>query len=151
TLLLDDEIDVSRGDVLCAADDPASVADQFEARIVWMHDDEMLPGRPYLMKIGASTVGVTISQPKYKVNVNSLEHLAATTLELNEIGVCTISTDRPVAFDPYSSNRDTGGFVVIDRRTNATVGAGMLAFSLRRSQNVHRQAIEVTPDERSAM
>ena len=111
----------------------------------------MLPGRPYLVKIGASLVGASFSQPKYKVNVNTLEHLAARTLDLNEIGVCTVTTDRPVPFDPYQSNRDTGGFVIIDRLTNATVGAGLLHFSLRRSQNVHWQAMEVDAAARSAM
>ncbi len=151
TLVLDDEIDVSRGDVLCADDDPAEIADQFEAHLIWMHGEDMLPGRPYLIKLATSVAGATFSQPKYKVNVNTLEHLAARTLELNEIGVCTVTTDRAVAFDPYSSNRDMGGFVIIDRLTNATVGAGLLHFSLRRSQNVHWQAIEVTDGARSAM
>jgi bifunctional enzyme CysN/CysC len=151
TLVLDDEIDISRGDVLCADDEPAEIADQFEAHVIWMHDDAMLPGRPYLVKIGASLVGASFSQPKYKVNVNTLEHLAARTLDLNEIGVCTVTTDRPVPFDPYQSNRDTGGFVIIDRLTNATVGAGLLHFSLRRSQNVHWQAMEVDAAARSAM
>ena len=151
TITLADEIDVSRGDVLCADADPCGVADQFEAHVVWMHDQPLLPGRPYAMKIGARSVGVTISPPKYKVNVNTLEHLAAKALELNEIGVCSITTDRPIAFDPYADNRDLGGFVVIDKLTNATVGAGLLHFALRRSQNVHWQAIDVTPDARSAL
>ncbi len=151
TVVLDDEIDVSRGDVLCSDDQPAEIADQFEAHLVWMDDHEMLPGRPYLIKLGTSLVGATFSQPKYKVNVNTMEHLAARTLELNEIGVCTVSTDRMVPFDPYASNRDTGGFVVIDRMTNSTVGAGLLHFSLRRAQNVHWQAVEVDLDARNAM
>jgi bifunctional enzyme CysN/CysC len=151
TVVLDDEIDVSRGDVLCSDDEPAQVADQFEAHIIWMDDQEMLPGRLYLIKLGTSLVGATFSQPKYKVNVNTMEHLAARTLALNEIGVCTVSTDRLVPFDPYTSNRDTGGFVVIDRLTNSTVGAGLLHFSLRRSQNVHWQALEVDGAARSAM
>ena len=143
TLTLADEIDASRGDLFCGVDDPAEIADQFEAHIVWMHDDEMLPGRPYLIKIGARTVGATISQPKYRVDINTLDHLAATTLALNEIGVCNISLDRPIAFDPYDSNRDTGGFVVIDRLTNVTVGAGLLHFALRRSHNIHWQDVKV--------
>jgi len=151
TLVLDDEIDVSRGDLLCADDQPAEIADQFEAHVIWMHDDALLPGRPYLVKVGASLVGATFSQPKYKVNVNTLEHLAARTLELNEIGVCTVTTDRLVPFDPYTTNRDTGGFVIIDRLTHATVGAGLLHFSLRRSQNVHWQAMEVDAAARGAM
>jgi bifunctional enzyme CysN/CysC len=151
TVVLDDEIDVSRGDLLCSDDQPAEIADQFEAHVIWMDDHEMLPGRPYLLKLGSSLVGATFSQPKYKVNVNTLEHLAARTLELNEIGVCTVSTDRMVPFDPYTSNRDTGGFVIIDRLSNATVGAGLLHFSLRRSQNVHWQALEVDNAARSSL
>ncbi|MGI8755758.1 MAG: sulfate adenylyltransferase subunit CysN [Acidimicrobiales bacterium] len=151
TLVLADEIDISRGDLLCAGTDPAEVADQFEAQIIWMHDDELVPGRPYLLKVAATTVGVTIAAPKYKVNVNTLEELAATTLGLNEIGACTISTDRPIPFDPYETNRDTGGFILIDRHTNATVGAGLLHFALRRSQNVHWQAVDVTPEARGEL
>jgi len=143
TLTLTDEIDVSRGDVLVAAEAPSAVADQFEAHIVWMDEAEMLPGRPYLMKIGTRTVGATVTQPKYKVNVNTLEHTAAKTLELNEIGVCNISIDRPVPFDAYDDNREMGAFILVDRFTNATVAAGMLHFALRRADNVHWQAIEV--------
>ena len=143
TITLADEIDISRGDVLAAADDPPEVADQFEAHVVWMHEHQMLPGRPYLLKIGTRTVGVSLSSPKYRINVNTLEHTAANSLELNEIGVCNLSLDRPIPFDPYVENRDTGGFIVVDRLTNATVGAGLLHFALRRSQNVHWQAIEV--------
>ena len=151
TLVLADEIDVSRGDVLCGADEPAAIADQFEAHVVWMHDEPLVPGRPYLAKVGARTVGVTVSPPKYKVNVNTLEQMAAKTLELNEIGVCTITTDRPIPFDPYAANRDTGGLVIIDRISNATLGAGLIDFALRRSQNVHWQAIDVTPAARSEL
>ena len=151
TLVLADEIDISRGDVLCTGNAPAEVADQFEAQIIWMHEDELLPGRPYLLKLAATTVGVTIAAPKFKVNVNTLEELAASTIGLNDIGACIISTDRPIAFDPYHQNRDTGGFILIDRLTNATVGAGLLHFALRRSQNVHRQALDVTPESRSAL
>ena len=143
TLTLHHEIDISRGDLFAAADSPASVADQFEATLVWMSEDEMLPGRPYLLKIGAKTVGVTIAPPKYKVNVNSLEHLAAKTLHLNEIGVCNLNLDQVIAFDPYQQNRDTGGFILIDRFSNETIGAGLLHFALRRSQNIHWQAIEI--------
>lgn len=143
TLTFTDEVDVSRGDLLCAADEPAGVADQFEADVVWMHEQPMLPGRPYLVKIGTRTVGASIGHPKYRVNVNTLEHLAANTLELNEIGVCNVSLDRPVPFDPYSELRDTGSFIVIDRLTNNTVGAGMLHFALRRSHNIHWQALTV--------
>ena len=149
TLTLTDEIDASRGDVICGRDDPAEVADQFEAHVVWMHEDEMLPGRPYLMKIGARTVGVTIGHPKYRVDVNSLEQLAASTLELNEIGVCNISLDRPIPFDPYDTNRDMGGFIVIDKLTNVTVGAGLLHFALRRAHNIHWQDVRVDKTARA--
>jgi bifunctional enzyme CysN/CysC len=151
TVVLTDEIDVCRGDVLCADDQPVGVADQFQAHVVWMHENDLVPGRPYAMKLGARTVGVTFSPPKHKINVNTLEHLAARTLELNEIGVCSITTDRPIAFDPYADNRDLGGFVVVDRLTHATVGAGLIDFALRRSQNLHWQEIDVTPDARSAL
>ena len=149
TIVLTDEVDVSRGSILGAADQPAEIADQFEAHVVWMHDKPMQPGRQYLLKLGPNTAGLTISSPKYKVDVNTLEHLAAKTLTLNEIGVCTITTDRAIPFDPYASNRDMGGFIVIDRLTNATVAAGLLHFALRRSTNVHWQAVDVTPQARA--
>jgi len=149
TITLADEVDVSRGDLICHADNPAEVADQFESHVVWLHEDEMLPGRPYLMKIGARTVGVTIGNPKYRVDVNTLDHLAANTLEMNEIGVCNISLDRPVPFDPYSENRDTGGFVIIDKMTQNTVGAGLLHFALRRSHNIHWQDVRVDKEARA--
>ena len=143
TLTLEDEIDISRGDVISAAEAPAEVADQFECTVVWMSDDAMLPGRPYLLKLGTRTVNATVTELKYKVNVNTMEHLAAKKLELNEIGVCNISLDRAVAFDPYNANRDTGGFILVDRMTNNTVGAGMLHFALRRSHNIHLQQVDI--------
>jgi bifunctional enzyme CysN/CysC len=149
TLTLADEIDISRGDVVCAANDPPGLADQFEASIVWMSEDAMLPGRPYLVKLGATTLGASLGQPKYVVDINTLEHLAARTLHLNEIGVCNLTLDRAVAFDAYADNRDTGSFIVIDRYSNQTVGAGMLHFALRRSQNIHWQATEVDKDARA--
>jgi bifunctional enzyme CysN/CysC len=151
TLTLTDEIDVSRGDMLVAASSPPAIADQFESTVIWMNEAEMLPGRPYLLKIGAKTVGATIAPPKYKVNVNTLEHLAAKTLHLNEIGVCNLNLDQPIAFDPYVENRDTGGFILIDRMTNNTIGAGLLHFALRRSQNIHWQAIEVNKGAHAAL
>jgi bifunctional enzyme CysN/CysC len=150
TLVLEDEVDVSRGDVIGAADAPPGVADQFEATLVWMGDDPMLRGRTYLMQVGTSTVSATIAPLKYKLNVNSLEHVAATQLGLNEIGVCELELDRPIAFDPYVENRDTGGFILIDRLSNQTVGAGLLHFALRRSQNVHWQAIDIDKGARAA-
>ncbi|MGV8711721.1 MAG: sulfate adenylyltransferase subunit CysN [Nitrosomonas sp.] len=151
TLTLTDEIDISRGDILAATDSPPSVADQFETTIVWMADEPMLPGRPYLMKIGTRTVTATVSMLKYKVNVNTLEHVAVTKLELNEIGVCNVSTDRLIAFDPYKEDRDTGGFIMIDRLSNNTVAAGMLHFALRRSQNIHWQAININKQAHAAI
>jgi bifunctional enzyme CysN/CysC len=143
TLTLAEEVDISRGDVISTVESPAQVADQFEATLVWMSDQPMLRGRNYLMKIGAKTVTATVMPLKHKVNVNTLEQVAGTKLELNEIGVVDLALDRPIAFDPYQDNRDTGGFILIDRMSHNTVGAGMLRFALRRSSNVHWQAIDV--------
>ena len=151
TITLADEIDVSRGDVLSTTDGPPGVADQFDVTIIWMADEPMLPGRPYWMKIGTKVVTATITEPKYKVNVNTLEHLAAKQLALNEIGVCNLSLDQPIAFDPYTENRDTGGFILIDRLTNSTVGAGLVHFALRRSQNIHWQALDVNKAARAGI
>jgi bifunctional enzyme CysN/CysC len=151
TITLADEIDVSRGDLIAAVGERPGVADQFEATIIWMADEPLLPGRSYLLKIGGATAGVTTTPLKYKIDVNSLEHLAATTLQLNEIGVCAIELDRPIAFDPYAENRETGGFILIDRITNDTLAAGLLHFALRRSDNVHWQAIDVDKSARSAL
>jgi bifunctional enzyme CysN/CysC len=150
TITLADEIDISRGDVLAEATSPPQVADQFEATLVWFDDEPMLPGRPYLLKLGARTVTAQVTEPKFKVNVNTLEHLAAKQLELNEIGVVNLSASAPIAFDPYAENKDLGGFILIDRISNRTVGAGMLHFALRRSQNVHWQALDVDKAARSA-
>ncbi|MDE1883551.1 MAG: sulfate adenylyltransferase subunit CysN, partial [Rhodospirillales bacterium] len=144
TLCFADEIDCSRGDVITPADAPVQVADQFEATIVWMADEAMTPGRAYWIKLGTQTVSASIQAPKYQINVNTLEHAAAKTLELNAIGVANITTDRPIPFEPYEKNHALGGFIVIDKMTNATVAAGMLSFSLRRSQNVHWQALDVS-------
>src|SRR4029078_11411920 len=138
-----DEVDVSRGDLLAAADAPPAVADQFQATIIWMHEEPMLRGRPYAIKLGTRMLTGSITATKHKVNVNTLERLAAKQLELNEIGVCNLSFDRAIPFDPYAENRETGGFILVDRITNATVGAGLLHFALRRSQNVHWQTIDV--------
>jgi bifunctional enzyme CysN/CysC len=143
TLTLDREVDVSRGDVIVAAASPPEVAAQFGATLVWMHDEPLLQGRAYLMKIGTRTVTATVAPIKHKVNVNTLEQLPAERLELNDIGVCEIELDRPIAFEPYSTNRALGGFILIDRLTNNTVGAGMIDFALRRSQNVHWQALDI--------
>ncbi len=146
TLCFADEIDCSRGDVIAAADTPPEVADQFEGTIVWMDDEALHVGRSYWLKIGAQTVSATIQQPKYTVNVNTMEHLAAKTLELNAIGVAEIAIDKPIVFEAYGDNRALGGFILIDKISNRTVGAGMLHFSLRRAQNVHWQAVDITRD-----
>ena len=151
TLTLADEIDISRGDVICAATDPAGLADQFETTVIWMNEHAMLPGRPYLVKLGANTLGASFGQPKYLIDVNSLDHLAAKTLALNETGVCNLTLDRAVAFDAYADNRDMGSFIVIDRLSNQTVGAGLLHFALRRSQNIHWQAVEVDKQARARL
>jgi bifunctional enzyme CysN/CysC len=143
TLTLAEEMDVSRGDLLCAAGEPAQVADQFQATIVWMSEQPMLRGRSYLLKIGTRTVTATVLPLKHKIDINTLEHVAAERLELNEIGVAELELDRPIAFDPYRDDRETGGFVLIDRISNGTVGAGMLEFALRRADNIHWQAVEV--------
>ncbi|NUU22375.1 MAG: adenylyl-sulfate kinase, partial [Streptomycetaceae bacterium] len=151
TVTLTDEIDVSRGDVIAAADDPCAVADQFECHLVWMSEQPLLPGRTYALKIGPRVVGATVARPKYSVDVNTLAHTAARTLALNETGVCNLSLDRPIAFDPYTANRDTGGFILIDRFTNATVAAGLLRFALRRADNVHWQAVDVDKNARATL
>jgi len=151
TLTLADEIDVSRGDILATADSPPEAADQFEATLVWMDDEAMLPGRPYLLKIGAKLVGATITEPKHKVDVNTLEQRPAKRLELNEIGVCNLSLDAAIAFEPYAANRDLGGFILIDRISNRTVGAGMLHFALRRAHNIHWQDLSVDKAARAAI
>ena len=143
TLCLADELDCSRGDVIVAAGEPPEVSDQFEATIVWMTDEPMLPGRPYWLKTATRTVSATVQAPKYQVNVNTLEHLAARTLDLNAIGVANLSTDRPIVFEPYADDRTLGGFILIDKMTNATVAAGMLHFALRRAHNVHWQALDI--------
>ncbi|GIL01116.1 MAG: adenylyl-sulfate kinase [Alphaproteobacteria bacterium] len=151
TLMLADEIDVSRGDMIVDAAAPAEVADQFETTILWMADEPLLHGRPYIMKIGPLTTQATVTTLKYKVNVNSFEHVAATKLELNEIGVGNIALDRRIPFDAYAENRDTGGFVLIDRITNATLAMGLIHFALRRSANIHWQAVDVSRDARARL
>ena len=151
TLTLADEIDCSRGDVIAAADAPPQAADQFEATIVWMSDEKLIPGRGYWLKLATQTVTATVAQPKYEVDVNSFEHLAAKTLGLNGIGVCEVTTDRPIVFEPYHESRELGGFILIDKLTNATVGAGLIRFCLRRAQNVHWQALEVSREAHAAL
>ncbi len=151
TLCFADEIDCSRGDVIAAADAPPEVSDQFESTIVWMADDAMIPGRAYWLKLGTQMVSATVQPPKYTVNVNTMEHMAAKTFELNEIGVAEIATDKPVVFEPYAENHMLGGFILIDKITNATVAAGMLHFALRRAQNVHWQATDIGREAHAAL
>ena len=148
TLTLDDEIDCSRGDVLVSAEDPAEVSDQFQARILWMSETPLLPGRRYLLKIGAKTVTATVNAPKYGIDVNTLNDVPAKTLDLNQIGVTTLSLDQAIPYDPYDVNREMGGFILIDRMSNDTVGLGLIDFALRRASNIHWQAMDV---DRSAL
>ncbi|WP_017167870.1 sulfate adenylyltransferase subunit CysN [Xanthomonas phaseoli] len=149
TLTLRDEIDVSRGDIIAAIDDPPEVADQFAAHLLWMDDAALLPGRPYWLKIGTRTVTVSVSEIKHKVDVNTQERLAAKRLELNEVGYCNLALDEPIAFSPYARNRVLGGFILIDRQSNATVAAGTLEFALRRAGNVHWQHLDVDRSARA--
>jgi bifunctional enzyme CysN/CysC len=151
TLVLEDDIDVSRGDMFAAPASRPEVADQFAAHLLWMADDELLPHRQYLIRTGNRTVPGQVTALKHKVDVNTLEHMASRTLKLNEIGYCNLSTTEPIAFDRYRENRDTGGFIVIDRFTNATVGAGMIEFGLRRATNVHWQALDVNAEARASI
>lgn len=151
TLTFADEVDCSRGCVIAAAEGPPQVADRFEATIVWMADEPMVPGRSYALKLATQTTSVTVSAPKYQLNVNTLEHMAAKTLELNAIGVAEVATDRPIIFEPYDESRALGGFIVIDKISNATVAAGMLHFALRRAQNVHHQALDISRDMHAAI
>jgi bifunctional enzyme CysN/CysC len=151
TVTLKDEIDISRGDVICAANDPVEVSDQFQVEILWMSDEPMLPGRPYLFKSSTKTVPGTLEELKHKVNVNTMEHVAAKTLQLNEIGVCNLELDSAIAFAPYTENRHLGSFIIIDRFSNNTVGMGLIRFALRRAANIHWQAVDVAKASRAAL
>lgn len=150
TLTLADEVDVSRGDVLASPEARPEVSDQFAAHLIWMADDALLPGRPYLFKIGTKTVSGQVTEIKHKVDVNSFNKLAAKSLVLNEVAAVNVALSEPIAFDPYEANRDTGAFIVIDRLSNLTVGAGMISFGLRRASNIHWQALDVTKASRAA-
>ena len=149
TVTIDGDLDISRGDMIVAADEPAEIADQFRATIIWMNEAEMLPGRRYILKTEGRSATATMARPRYRVNVNSYERQPADTLSLNDIATCNISLDRPIAFDPYQANRTTGSFILIDPDTNATAGAGMIEFALRRSQNIHWQAMDVDKSQRA--
>jgi len=150
TLTLEDEIDISRGDVLCAADAPAEVTDQFAAHILWMDDSDMLPERQYLFKFGGLSVNGAVTELKHKVNVNTLEHASAKTAKLNEVVFANVALDHAIAYDAYADNRETGAFIMIDRYSNRTVGAGMIRFGLRRATNLHWQALDVDKGARAA-
>ena len=150
TITLADEIDCSRGDVIAAADAPPQVADQFRTTIVWMDGEALLPGRAYWLKTGSGTVSATVQPPRHAIDVNTLAELSVKTLQLNDIGVADVFTDRGIAFEPYAENRDLGGFILIDKITNATVAAGMIDYCLRRSQNVHWQSIDITREAHAA-
>lgn len=149
TIILDDEIDVSRGDVITISEDPCSEADQFQARILWMNENPMMPGRQYLLKSNSQSAMLTLGRLKHRIDVNTLDHLPAKTLELNEIGVCNISLDKRIAFDSYEKNQTMGGFIVIDRLSNNTVGMGLIDFALRRSENIHWQKMDVSQESRA--
>lgn len=152
TLTLTDEIDISRGSVLCSPDTPAQVADQFAAHIIWMHEEPLYPGRSYILKSGThNDAQATVTAIKYRENINTLEHMAADKLELNEIGVCNISLNRPIVFDPYSHNRDMGSFIIIDRLSHHTVGVGLIHFALRRAHNIHPQHLDINQAARAAL
>ena len=151
TLCLSDEVDCSRGQIIAAAQAPLEVADQFEATIIWMDESALVPGRAYWLKLGPLTVSATLAPPKYQVNVNTMDRLAAKTLEMNAIGVATLTTDRDIPFAPYAESRDLGGFILIDKLTNRTVGAGLIHFALRRAQNIHWQTTEISRDHRAAI
>ena len=151
TITLADEVDCSRGDVIAAADDPPQASDQFAATLVWMDEEALKPGRGYWLKIGAQMVTATVQPPKYEIDVNSLDHLAAKTLGLNAIGVVEFATDRRITFEPYITSRQLGGFILIDKFTNATVAAGMIDFSLRRADNVHWQPTTISRESHAAM
>jgi bifunctional enzyme CysN/CysC len=146
-----EELDVSRGDVLALPEARPQASDQFAADLVWMGEEHLLPGRQYLLKCGSLTVPAQVTELKWRLDVESLEHAAAKVLELNEIGFCNIATDQRIALDPYAESRETGGFVLIDRFTNATVAAGMIRFSLRRAENVHWQALDIDRNARAGL
>ena len=149
TIILDDEIDVSRGDVIAISEDPCSEADQFQTRILWMNENPMIPGRQYLLKSNSQSAMLTLGRLKHRIDVNTLDHLPAKTLEINEIGVCNISLDKRIAYDSYDKNQTMGGFIVIDRLSNNTVGMGLIDFALRRSENIHWQKMDVSQESRA--
>ena len=151
TLVLKDDVDCSRGQIITAATTPLEVADQFETTLIWMDEEALIPGRAYYLKIGTQVVSATVAQPKYEINVNTLEHTATKSLALNAIGIANITTDRSIPFAPYKESRTLGGFILIDKMTNATVSAGLINFALRRAQNIHWQATDITREHHSSL
>jgi len=149
TITLADEVDISRGDVIAEASKRPEVSDQFSAHLIWMSDEKLIPGRQYLIKAGTKMVGASITDIKHKIDINSFQKLAAKTLELNEVASVNIATQDPIAFEPYAENKAMGAFIIIDRISNLTVGAGMIEFGLRRATNIHWQAVDVTKDVRA--
>ena len=151
TVVLADAIDVSRGDIISSTEKPPQRADAFAAHLVWMSETPLLPGRSYLLKAGAQTIGATVTELKYRIDIENFDHLAAKELHLNEIAFVNVATAEPIGFDPYDENRDTGGFILIDRHSNATVAAGLIRFGLRRAANTYFQAFEVTKTARARL
>lgn len=149
TITLNDEIDVSRGDIIATPTDPCGESDQFQSRILWMSADAMIPGRQYIFKSNTQSATLTLGKLKHRIEVNTLDHLPAKTLQLNEIGVCNISLDKRIAYDSYDNNQTLGGFIVIDRLSNNTVGMGLIDFALRRSENIHWQKMDVSKESRA--
>ncbi len=151
TITLADEIDIPRGDMFAAVRDRPQIADQFAAHLVWMSNENLFPGRSYFVKINNCTLAATVTDLKHQLDIDTMSKLAAKTLALNEVGICNLSVARPIAFDPYADNRDTGAFILIDRYSNETVAAGMIDFALRRATNIHHQNLTVSKVERSAI
>ena len=149
TIILEDEIDVSRGNIIVSAENPGGEADQFQAHILWLSDDAMMPGRQYIFKSNSQTASLNLGKLKYQINVNTLNQVPAKDLKLNQIAVCNISLDKRIAFDSYKENKTTGGFIIIDKITNHTVGMGLIDFALRRSDNIHWQSIDITKEQRA--
>jgi bifunctional enzyme CysN/CysC len=149
TIVLEDELDISRGDVIAAVDAQPSFADQVAAHVIWLGDEPMLPGRPYLIRLGTQTATATISQLKHKISVENLDHIAGRQLDMNEIGHCNLSFSRPLVFEPYDTNSSLGGFILIDKMSNDTVAAGLIRFALRRATNIHWQSLDVDRATRS--
>ena len=149
TLTLEDEVDCSRGQIIAASNSILEVADQFETTLIWMDENPLVPGRSYYLTIGTQTVSSTVSQPKYQISLDTMEHVATKTFKQNAIGKANVITDRPIPFAPYTVNRNLGSFILIDKITNSTIAAGLINFALRRSQNIHWQPVDITRSHRA--